>query len=255
MGLTAGALTKISSSFNKASVSSAVATGGTSPYTYQWYRSTTSGFSPGGGNIISGATALALNDTGLIPNTTYYYKVVATDSAGTPATATSSQLEVVTDQQSQGQNQFTETSVLGVLDEKVGTTNVIPCQVDTTETGTLYPGTPVKMYDRAGGIPKVVACAANSDECLGFIVYDIRNRTYVANDICSVALKGSVMYLYATGAISRGVRVVLDLANNGVAAASGSGGEDIVGWAFDKASAMGALIRIYIETPSFAKDA
>lgn len=66
-----------------------VATGGTSPYTYQWYRSTTSGFTPGGGNILSGATSLTLADTTASTGTIYYYKLVSTDSAGTPATVTS----------------------------------------------------------------------------------------------------------------------------------------------------------------------
>ncbi len=61
-------------------LTTAVATGGTSPYTYQWYRSLSSGFTPGAGNIISGATSTTLADT---PPSTgpWYYKVVATDAA------------------------------------------------------------------------------------------------------------------------------------------------------------------------------
>lgn len=77
-----------------ASVSVTAATGGTSPYTYQWYRSTSSGFTPGGGNIVSGATSLTLNDTGLSPSTTYYYKVISTDNVA--ATVTSAQVTVTT---------------------------------------------------------------------------------------------------------------------------------------------------------------
>ncbi len=94
MSTTAGALSQLSVSDTKASLSSAAATGGAAPYTYQWYRSTTSAFSPGAGNLISGATALTLNDTGLIPNTQYYYKVRATDSNS--VTGDSSQLAVAT---------------------------------------------------------------------------------------------------------------------------------------------------------------
>jgi hypothetical protein len=60
MTLTAGAITQTAVTDTTASLVVAAATGGTRPYTYQWYRSTTSGFSPGGGNIISGATALTL---------------------------------------------------------------------------------------------------------------------------------------------------------------------------------------------------
>jgi hypothetical protein len=57
------------------------ATGGTPPYSYQWYRSTTSGFTPGGGNIVAGATNQTLNDTGLTNGLTYFYVNVVTDSA------------------------------------------------------------------------------------------------------------------------------------------------------------------------------
>lgn len=251
--LAAGALSQISKTDKTAVVSSAVATGGTAPYTYQWYRSTTSGFSPSGGNILTGKTSLQLSDSALIPNTTYYYKVVATDSAGTPATATSSQLAVVTDSETLSPNQFTEVSIRGMLDLKFNF-NTVSVEIDASETGTLYAGSPVKMYDSAGGIPKVVACSADSDEVLGFINFDIKSRSFVAGDRAEISMSGNVMYMFATGAIARGVQVCLDLANNGIKAVSGSGGEDIVGWAYDKASAQGDLIRVFVKTPSFAKD-
>jgi hypothetical protein len=64
-----------------ATVQVANATGGTPPYSYQWYRSTTSGFTPGGGNIVAGATNQTLNDTGLTNGLTYFYVNVVTDSA------------------------------------------------------------------------------------------------------------------------------------------------------------------------------
>jgi hypothetical protein len=57
------------------------ATGGTPPYSYQWYRSTTSGFTPGSGNIVAGATNQTLNDTGLTNGTEYFYVNIVTDSA------------------------------------------------------------------------------------------------------------------------------------------------------------------------------
>ncbi len=69
------------------------ATGGTPPYSYQWYRDTTSGFMPGPGNILSGKTSLSLSDTGLVPGTTYFYKIVYTDAAS--QTATSSQASLM----------------------------------------------------------------------------------------------------------------------------------------------------------------
>lgn len=96
MALTAGALSQVSVTSVGDVLASAVATMGTSPYTYQWYRSITSGFTPGTGNILAGKTSLNISDSGLLPKTTYYYKVVATDSAGTPAHATSAQLAITT---------------------------------------------------------------------------------------------------------------------------------------------------------------
>lgn len=66
---------------------SAVApTGGSTPYAYQWHRSQTSGFTPAGGTAVSGLTALTGTDTGLSNGTTYYYRLVATDDAGTSVT-------------------------------------------------------------------------------------------------------------------------------------------------------------------------
>jgi hypothetical protein len=56
------------------------ATAGTPPYTYQWYRSTTSGFTPGAGNILVGATGLVLTDVPPLSDTIYFYVCVATDS-------------------------------------------------------------------------------------------------------------------------------------------------------------------------------
>lgn len=78
----------------KLSLVTAAATGGTGPYTYQWYRSTSNGFTPGAGNAISGATSLTLTDSGLTAGTTYYYKVRATDAVA--ATADSPQSTLAT---------------------------------------------------------------------------------------------------------------------------------------------------------------
>jgi titin len=79
--LTAGTASVVSVGGTIATVTVGNASGGTSPYTYQWYRSTTSGFTPGSGNIIPGATTQTYTDTGLIPGTTYYYVNQVTDSA------------------------------------------------------------------------------------------------------------------------------------------------------------------------------
>lgn len=71
-------------------ISAAAVSGGVAPYTYQWYRSTTANFIAGAGNILSGQTSLTCADSaGLVAGTTYYYKVIVTDSAAATATSLS----------------------------------------------------------------------------------------------------------------------------------------------------------------------
>ena len=260
MTLTAGTASLVSVSPTTASVAVTVATGGTSPYAYQWYKSTTSGFSPGSGNIIAGATSLALADTGLIPGTTYYYKNVVTDSASPAATATAS-LTVATSNPTLSQNQFAQTSIVGMVDMPFNF-NTHPVLIDATQSGTLYAGCAVKIVAHTsngaaanggtGTVPSVVACTASSDAVYGFLNYDIKNVGWVAGNAAEVSLKGNVMYLYATGAITQGAQCQLDIATNGgVATSAGDSGAEYVGWAYDGAAAAGALIRVYLETPSF----
>jgi hypothetical protein len=98
MAVTASAVTKVSSTFRSCVLSTSVATGGTGPYTYQWYKSTVSGFTPAAGNLVAGATSASNTTfTGLLPSTTYYFKVVATDTGAGNATSTSAELSVKAD--------------------------------------------------------------------------------------------------------------------------------------------------------------
>src|SRR5690606_8519655 len=46
---------------------------------YKVYRSTMSNFTPGNSNVVKQVTTSSYTDTGLSPNTTYYYKVTAVD--------------------------------------------------------------------------------------------------------------------------------------------------------------------------------
>jgi beta-galactosidase len=56
---------------------------------YNVYRSTTSGFTPGSGNLVaSGVTSASYSNTGLASETTYYFAVEALDSDGTSAAST-----------------------------------------------------------------------------------------------------------------------------------------------------------------------
>ena len=77
----AGVTSFVSATADSITMTAAVANGGTGPYTYQWYRSTTSGFVPGSSNSITGATGTTYIDSNVVAGTIYYYKVIAYDSA------------------------------------------------------------------------------------------------------------------------------------------------------------------------------
>lgn len=105
-------------------VTCGAATGGTSPYTYQWYRSTSANFTPGAGNLLTGATSLTLADsTGLSAETAYFYKCVSTGNAA--ATTTSTQIAGAL---------LSATLVIGCLGDSItkGTTGPAPASITAT---------------------------------------------------------------------------------------------------------------------------
>ncbi len=254
MALTPGALSQVSVTAVGDVLSSAVATSGTTPYTYQWYRSITSGFTPGTGNILSGKTSLSLTDSSLTPGTIYYYKVVVVDSNGTPVTATSAQLAVTTIAAQPSISQFAEGPFLGQTDLPFNS-NTLPVLFDPTGSGTLYAGMAVKWSTVAGGVPMVVPSTAQADVIAGFVNFNIKDISYVAGEMLEISMAQNVMYLYATAAINRGSKLVsLPAAvaggcNGGVAATTGSSGFPIIGYALDTAVS-GALMRVFLQTPS-----
>ncbi len=249
MTVTAGALTLVSVASTTATLTSAAATGGTGPYTYQWYRSTTSGFTPGAGNLISGATSLTLSDSGLIPNTPYYYEVIATDSLA--AVGDSAQLAVTTTAPSLSPNSFAQSTLVGTMDLR-WPVNTVSVQVDLSQTTPIAPGAAVKIVNSSDGVPKVVACAANSDSCVGFLNYDMKSTSLAAGASAEMSMSGNCIYLYATSAISRFTQVQLDVSSPAsVTAKVGSSGANVVGFAYDKAAGYGSLIRVVLTAPAF----
>jgi hypothetical protein len=261
MALTPGVLTQVSVSNTGAVINATKPSTGTAPFTYQLYRSTTTGFSPGPSNAVgdpveSSADEINFTDSGLTPGTAYFYKCIATEDGPTPDTATYTQIAVSTvPGGAQSQNQFAQSPTLGMIDLRFPY-NTVSVLIDTSESGTLYAGSPVKLVDSEGGVPKVVGISANSDEVFGYINYDIKTIAFTAGMPAEISMNGNFMYLYATAAIARGARVVPanEITVGGVKAASGSTGHRIVGWAYDKATAAGKLIRVCLKTPSFELD-
>lgn len=251
MSLAAGALSKVLIGQSTAQLSSAVATGGTGPYTYQWYRSTTTGFSPGAGNILTGQTALTLSDSGLLANTSYFYVVVATDTGNSNVTANSSQLTVLTEP-ALSQNQFSQAPIVGMIDMKVGPTNIIAAQVDVSVSSVILPGQAVKIVaNTKGGIPKVAPISSKSDQVIGFAAFNIKDIQYVAGQNLEIAMFGTTIWCFATGAITQFAEVCVDPTYVGGVQATGSTAT-WVGWAVDGVASAGVLRVMLLPNVSFA---
>lgn len=251
MTYAAGALSKVLVGQTTANLSSAAASGGVSPYTYQWYRSTTNGFTPGAGNILSGQTGLTLADSGLIGGTTYYYEVQSADVGNAGAIASSAQLSVST-QPVVSQNQFAQSPVVGVVDMKVGSTNVLAAQVDTSVSTQIYAGQAVKVVaNTVGGIPRVAPISSKADQIIGFAVFNFKDLQYTAGQNLEIALWGSVVWLYATGAVSQFAEVCADPTFIGGVQATGATAT-IVGTAIDGASAAGMIRVLLVPNAAYA---
>lgn len=240
------------------------ASGGTGPYHYALYRSTTTGFTPGPGNLVKDNIAdpatgpVTYSDTGLTPGTKYFYVVEAVDEGNGNATVDSTQLTIVTGPQSLDVNQFEMKPLVGTLTQAYNT-NTIQGVIDSTQTGKLYAGQAVKQVaastDEPGvnGMPSFVACDANSDECAGFLVRNMKDPFFVAGSVVEIARDGDVMRLFATADGDPGAQVQLDLNTvGGVKQVVGSSGACIVGHSLDPLT-QGFLCRVVLTVPSFLR--
>lgn len=142
-------------------------------------------------------------------------------------------------------NQFNQSPLKGMLDLRLGGA-VVQAQVDVSSAGSLVPAQPVKVVDSAGGVPKVVECAADSDEVWGFLVYDQIKAVFDAYDAVTVALVngGAAMYMEASAAIAR--NAVVGIVLSGVKVKTSASGSRDVGRAYDKAAADASLIRVIL---------
>jgi len=266
MAFVAGTISLVATpTSNQAQLVVSASTGGVGAVGQQWYRDLSAGFVPAPANAVPGAVNLSLTDSSLIPNTVYYYKVVFTDSDAPPASVTSAASAAVsTPAASQSQNQFAQAPFLGMLDLKVGPGNVIAAQVDVSSPSPIYAGSAVQLVNSAlpGGLPKVVPVSdtvgSTVSGVFAFAVYDIKSRQYNAGANLEVALAWSCMWLYATKAIQAGEQVILDPASPGAVQPREQvppvpASSSIVGFALDRATAYGQLIRVVTAAPSYTK--
>lgn len=246
MALTAGTITLVSVGQTNAVLTVTSASGSTAPYTNQWHRSTVSGFTPSPATAIPGATGLELDDSDLSPGALLYYKVVQTDALAATVT-TAQQAAQLTAANVLNQNQFAQIEILGTVDLKLEG-QIVSAQIDVSQSGTLVVGQAVKIVDSAGGVPKVIACTASTDKPCGYLVYNYKNKSFKAGDAAEMSL-AAAMYMISTGAISRFAQVCSDVSVAGGVSALTTGNA-IVGYAYDKATAAGQLIRVRHQLPS-----
>lgn len=148
-------------------------------------------------------------------------------------------------------NQFGMNTVKGQVDLRSGQPT-LSCQVGSAEAGTLVPGQAVKMVDSLGGVPKVIAVAADTDDIFGFIAYDQKSSSFVANDRLEIVQgRGGFIYLEAGAALARNAEVQYVVAGAKVITAVST--KRIAGRAMDKATAAGQIIRIAVDLPGVIK--
>lgn len=145
----------------------------------------------------------------------------------------------------QNLNQFGQTPVQGQLDLQSRGGSVFTGQVSSAQVTALIPGQAVKIEDSAGGVQKLLSCA-DTDQADGFVIFTLKDQNFPTLKYAEFALFGSVMYMTSNAAIARNGRVEVRNSDQTVGPAGGI--NPVVGWAMDKATATGQLIRIFITT-------
>lgn len=260
MAIAIGSIAVVSVGSSTANLLVPAATGGSGAVTYQTYRSTASGFTPGTTTLITGATSLSVADSGLTPGTVYYYETVATDSIG--SVASTPQVTVTTTAATPNINSYTTSPILGQLDLRFNG-NTIAVQLDgsvnvvagqsvkfSTTSDQQSPG----IFNSTPGMPLVVPCTAASDIACGYVNYNIKDALFVPGDLMEISMEGNVMYLQAALAINRG-QSLTNLPSNVAGGTVGGvvpvlgGTVPIVGYALDT-STIGSLVRVMLRTPA-----
>ncbi len=145
----------------------------------------------------------------------------------------------------QNPNQFVQSPEKGQNDLTINP-SVFSVQVDAAQATALVPGQLVKMSTTAGGVPKVIASAAVGDDHFGVVVFNRKTSSFPALSMMEVAAWGSVVYMEASAAITRGAAVAF--AASGLKVATAVSTNTIVGRALDTASGDGSLVRVYLST-------
>lgn len=150
----------------------------------------------------------------------------------------------------QGLNQFGQTNVPGVLDLQSRGGSTLTCQVSSSQATALVPGQAVKLDTSSNdGVPKVLALTANTDATFGFVIFTVKDQTFPAYQAVEIAILGTVMYMNAGAAITRGQPLEVQYTTNDVITNAGT--NEVIGIALDGASGVDHLLRVFIQPPAF----
>ncbi len=270
--IVAGVVSQLAVTDTTSDIQLGLATSATGDVSAKLYRSQTVNFTPGAGNLVATfagpiTTVQNFHDTGLIPNTTYYYSAVYEDASG-PTDVQSNYVTTLTAPMSLKQTQFDiPPALVGTID-LARNNNTISVKIDESQGSTpLYAGMPVKFVnplvssgDGKNGPPTVVGITAITDQIDGYLNYSTKDRRFGIPDpnqgflpqqIAEMSRAGNYMYLMATGNGNRGDAAVVDIrTGGGVLPAGGSTGGRFVGEFID-VPAIGFPARVELVTGPF----
>ncbi|HVN67640.1 MAG TPA: hypothetical protein VMT55_04640 [Candidatus Sulfotelmatobacter sp.] len=231
------------------------ASGGTGPYSYKVYRDTVDSFTPGPGNLIAtlGTGVLTYTDTGLFPNTQYYYKVQSVDTGNADTTADSAQVSVLTQPYQQQMNQFSPEPYIGMLDQSYNY-NTKAVIIDPTVATLLYAGQAVKRSQPTTQqtTPFVKPCTLATDDIWGFLTYSYKDPSFTGSMTATVAQTGDVLYLFCTvdGDLTTQRYGELDLATVGGVKPGVTNDGNTIAVEFLDPPVAGTLIRCQVVAPN-----
>ena len=150
------------------------------------------------------------------------------------------------------QNQFAQTPVIGEQDLTVNQ-NIVEARIwaSSVSAAPLVAGQAFALVDQPGSLP-IVDVAAITAKAWGVAIHNMKGDTFVKGQAIELALVGSTIYLETAGAIARGARVQLTPTGPTITTAT-LGTNASIGYAVDKATATGQLIRVYIQPESIGE--
>ena len=148
----------------------------------------------------------------------------------------------------QNMNQFAQSPLKGDL-AKIVNPSTISAQVDIGAASALVAGTMVKLTTSTGHTILVDTAAATTQNPLGFVIYSPKKDSWTGGDALEIAMNGSVIYLEAAEAISRGRS--LEYVASGAKVRASRGSNPVIGIALDNATATGGLIRVLVDIETY----